>query len=416
MMLRLSRILLFIYLVILSQSVFAQIIYREIIAVGNAGDPAAATVDAIENAIAQVGGMKLSTSTSLTMRQTVEGDKVKVSEDFKQNVEKATRGLIKSYTVLESGVSPGSGRAFVKIKAIIPTYKQSEQLKRLKLAVTPVSTSASLSSSIEAKEFAENVSSSVEATLTQSRKFAMIDRRNTDASGKELNRTKTKFAPLEETLKIGMRVGADYAVMAVLKEFAPKQVQQQRLTGRVQVKSFVPISIDIRVLDIATGQIKFAHSYINPGRLPNGMSLGEYAAEAGADIGLLINMAIYPIAVVSVSNDIVIFNQGGETVQIGRVYRLVKLGANLQDPYTKESLGQEELEVGRAEVISVTDRTASAKVISGSVLGPGKPGSLLARVLPDSELPTPATGNSSPQANLESQAAPKAKTKDDEDW
>ena len=415
-MLRLSRILLVIYLVLLSQSVFAQIIYREIIAVGNAGDPAAATVDAIENAIAQVGGMKLSTSTSLTMRQTVEGDKVKVSEDFKQNVEKATRGLIKSYTVLESGVSPGSGRAFVKIKAIIPTYKQSEQLKRLKLAVTPVSTSASLSSSNEAKEFAENVSSSVEATLTQSRKFAMIDRRNTDASGKELNRTKTKFAPLEETLKIGMRVGADYAVMAVLKEFAPKQVQQQRLTGRVQVKSFVPISIDVRVLDIATGQIKFAHSYINPGRLPNGMSLGEYAAEVGVDIGLLINMAIYPIAVVSVSNDIVTFNQGGETVQIGRVYRLVKLGANLQDPYTKESLGQEELEVGRAEVISVTDRTASAKVISGSVLGLGKPGSLLARVLPDSELPTLASGNSSPQANLETQAGPKAKAKDDEDW
>ena len=415
-MLRLYRILLFIHLVLLGQAVFAQIIYREVIAVGNAGDPAAATVDAIENAIAQVGGMKLSTSTSLTMRQTVEGDKVKVSEDFKQNVEKATRGLIKSYTVLESGVSPGSGRAFVKIKAIIPTYKQSEQLKRLKLAVTPVSISASLSSSTEAKDFAENVSSSVEATLTQSRKFAMIDRRNTDASGKELNRTKTKFAPLEETLKIGMRVGADYAVMAVVKEFAPKQVQQQRLTGRVQFKSFVPISIDVRVLDIATGQIKFAHSYINPGRLPNGMSLGEYAAEVGADIGSLINMAIYPIAVVSVSNDVVTFNQGGETVQVGRVYRLVKLGANLQDPYTKESLGQEELEVGRAEVISVTDRTASAKVISGSVLGLGKPGSLLARVLPDGELPTPAAGNSSPQANLESQAGPKAKAKDDEDW
>ena len=127
-------------------------------------------------------------------------------------------------------------------------------------------------------------------------------------------------------------------------------------------------------------------------------------------------MAIYPIAVVSVSNDVVTFNQGGETVQVGRVYRLVKLGANLQDPYTKESLGQEELEVGRAEVISVTDRTASAKVISGSVLGLGKPGSLLARVLPDGELPTPASGNSSPQANLESQAGPKAKAKDDEDW
>ena len=42
-----------------------QIVMREVIATGNGGDPSKATIDAIENAIAQVGGMRISTATSL---------------------------------------------------------------------------------------------------------------------------------------------------------------------------------------------------------------------------------------------------------------------------------------------------------------------------------------------------------------
>ena len=93
--------------------------------------------------------------------------------------------------------------------------------------------------------------------------------------------------------------------------------------------------------------------------------------------------AIYPIAVVGGTESEVTFNQGGETVQVGRIYRLVSLGQNLVDPYTRESLGQEEREVARAEVISVTDRTATAKVVSGRLPQPLKAGSVLARVLPE---------------------------------
>ena len=46
---------------------YAQIVYREVMATGNGGDPSEAMVDAIENAISQVGGMKMSSSTSMSM-------------------------------------------------------------------------------------------------------------------------------------------------------------------------------------------------------------------------------------------------------------------------------------------------------------------------------------------------------------
>ena len=361
----------------------SQIVLREVIATGNGGDPSKATIDAIENAIAQVGGMRISTATSLSMSEVTKGGSTTFEENFKQNIEKMTRGIIKSYSVLESGTSPGSGRSFVKIKAVIPSYKPSEQLKRMKLAVMPLTLVGSARGKQDAADFGESVSAALEAHLTQTRKFAMIDRRFTDKSNRELAGVNARNAPIEETVKIGVRVGADYIVLAALKDFAPQQLQQQRVTGRVVTKSVVPVAIDVRVIDIATGQIKFAQTYNNPGRLPSSITLGQYAAEIGADIGQVISTAIYPVAVLSGTDAEVTLNQGGDTVQVGRMYRLVSLGQNLVDPYTKEPLGQEEREIARAEITSVTDRTATAKVVSGRIALPIKTGTMLARVLPE---------------------------------
>jgi len=399
-------------------SVSAQIVMREVVATGNGGDPSKATIDAIENAISQVGGMRISTATSLSMSEVTKGGTTTIEENFKQNIEKMTRGVIKSYTVLESGTSPGTGRSFVKIKALIPSYKPSEQLKRMKLAVMPVVVTGPSQGRSEAMDFAESVSASLEAYLTQTRKFAMIDRRFTEKSNRELAGVNSRNAPIEETVKVGVRVGADFIVLAALKSFSPQQQQQQRVTGRVVTRSVVPVGIDVRVIDIATGQIKFAQTYNNPGRLPSSVSLSQYAADIGADLGQVIGTAIYPIAVVSGTESEVTLNQGGDTVQVGRIYRLVTLGQNLVDPYTRESLGQEEREVARAEIISVTDRTATAKVVSGRIPQPIKSGGVLARVLPEE-----VSGNLNVQVNLPnlpgmtpSTDGRGAKPKNDDDW
>ena len=361
----------------------AQIVYREVTATGNGGDPGEALLDALEGAIAQVGGQRLSSSTSLTIAESTRNGNTQMSEDFRQKVEKATRGVIKSYSVLESGTTPSSGRAFVRIKAVVPTYKQSEQLKRMKLALAPIAVAQSLAGQPGAREFAEGVSAATEAYLTQSRKFAMIDRRFTDASGREMARVHTRYAPIEETVKVGMRVGADYLVLAHVKAFDVQEQAERRVTGRTVTRLRAEIGIDLRVLDVATGQIKFAHSYVHPGRLPAGMTLTQLSAEIGANLGQLINTAIYPLAVVAASGDQLTLNQGGDTVQVGRVYRIVSQGKALVDPYTRESLGQEEAEVARAEVTAVTDRTATAKLVAGRVPEGSKPGALLARLVPD---------------------------------
>lgn len=363
------------------QSVEAEVIFRDVEATGHGGDESSATLEALQSALSMVGGMKLSTRVAMTVSETVRDDKVNFKQDYSQDIERITRGVVKSYRVVQRGVSPGSGQNFVTIVAKIPTYRPSEQLKRLKLAVEPMTIHPSLGKDSNARKFADDVSSAVEAYLSQSRKFAMLDRRYGRQTDKELHPIISGATPIEDTVKLGMTAGADYVVLVALRDFSVQIAEGRSLLGRPVTRTTAPVSIDVRVIDIATGQIKFAQAYVHLGRLPPNMGLNQHAVDIGAEIGESINAAIFPIAVVAVNDATVTLNQGGGTVQVGRRYRLVILGRNLVDPYTKESLGQEEREIAQIEVISVTDRTAVGRVISGN---PNEvKGQLLARPQPD---------------------------------
>jgi hypothetical protein len=101
-------------------------------------------------------------------------------------------------------------------------------------------------------------------------------------------------------------------------------------------------------------------------------------------VGEEINFAIYPVAVLAkLGSGEFTLNQGGQTLQIGRVYRLVQLGLNLTDPYTRESLGPQESEIGRIEIVSVTDKTSAARLVAGLAPARFQPGTLIIRPLPD---------------------------------
>jgi curli biogenesis system outer membrane secretion channel CsgG len=384
----------------------AQLVFRDIEATGHGGDESSATVEALQNALAMVGGMRLSASASLSVSESVRNDSTSFKQDYRQDIERVTRGVVKSYSVLEKGVSPGSGQVFVRIRASIPSYTASEQLKRLKLAVAPLALEPQLARDPDARAFAGDVSAAMEAGLTQSRRFAMLDRRHGEHTARELSATASGATPIEETVKLGIAAGADYLVVASLRSFSPQQIQGRSPIGRPVTRLSAPVTIDVRVIDIASRQIKFAHSYVHPGRLVPGTGLNRYAADVGADIAEAISTAIYPIAVVGVQGGSVTLNQGGDAVQVGRIYRLVSLGRKLVDPYTRESLGEEEHEVGRVEITSVTDRTATARVISGQAEARGQ---MLLRPVPaepagDPPARPPAPAGRDPQPTPKSDA------------
>jgi galactitol-specific phosphotransferase system IIB component len=84
-------------------------------------------------------------------------------------------------------------------------------------------------------------------------------------------------------------------------------------------------------------------------------------------VGQKIINAIYPIVVSSVRGKTVYLAQGGNTLKVGQKMELIKYGEPILDPYTNESLGKEEIQVGMVRVTKVQAKLAQAKIITSSI-------------------------------------------------
>ena len=338
----------------------------EVTVTGYGTSQSLATLDALDNAVAQVTGTRIASDTSNDMRQELKDGKSTVTENFKQSISKLTKGIVKSYQVIEQSKDAKSGQVAVKITAQVPRYEQSVQTKRLRLAVMPISIVRSLVTDPDAVQFSERISAGTEAYLTQTRRFGMLDRRNGNAVQKEHDFIRNAEMPVEELVRTTAAVGTDYLVLTTLKEFSASVENVTRPNGRPMERLSMPVTVDVRVIDVASRQIKFAYSFHHRGRLVTGKTLQTHATDVAQTIGEIILNAIYPIAVIAADGNTMTLNQGGVTVKAGRKYKLVQLGAPMMDPYTKESLGRQETDVGLVEITSVTSQMSTAKLISGS--------------------------------------------------
>ena len=113
---------LFAALFLLSMQVHAQgkIEIIDVTVVGYGKDVKLATLDALDNAVSQVTGAHMESATAVEMQQQVKDGNASNSESFKQNINKLSKGVVKSYQVLEQGKDADSGQTMVKIQAQIP--------------------------------------------------------------------------------------------------------------------------------------------------------------------------------------------------------------------------------------------------------------------------------------------------------
>jgi hypothetical protein len=72
--------------------------------------------------------------------------------------------------------------------------------------------------------------------------------------------------------------------------------------------------------------------------------------------------AIFPVSVLQLDGQFATLGQGGDMLTVGQKLKLVKLGPPLVDPYTKESLGRQEVTVGEVEITDVQAKTSTAVV------------------------------------------------------
>jgi hypothetical protein len=325
-----SLILAFFTLTLVGPAFSQGIQQKTVVAKGEGKTEKDAIKDALVAAVSQVRGLAISSKESVALRDQIHNESSTSSSDYQSNVQTFTNGIVSQYQILEVGQSKLTRNVTVTLNVTVPVYAAGPQINRLRLAVVPLTLSKSIGNKAAGEQFAQNWMSALEEGLVQSRRFAMLDRSFTDATNNELSQYTNGQFSNSELARLGQKAGTDYLVTGELRNYAinDKSVINP-LTGEKIPRSSTSSDISLRIIDVATSQVKFAKSY----------------GDSKAAVLDVIN-AIYPMAIVSVSDGGVVIGAGGDQIKVGDKFRVISLGQELKDPYTNESLGRQEMAIG----------------------------------------------------------------------
>tara|TARA_B110000902_G_scaffold202611_1_gene230150 strand:- start:479 stop:1729 length:1251 start_codon:yes stop_codon:yes gene_type:complete len=335
--------------------------------------------DALSKAIAQVTGVEVSTESSIDA-MTVEAEALQdgittttsaIGVSQRDGSKVKTEGFVKSYRIVNV-TKNADGLHVVRLSAIVPKFEAEASSNRKKIALTQakVLSATRLFDVTSPAEIGDMVDQAIESALLQSRKFAVLSRRNLADMDDELNLIASGSVSKREKAKLGQLLGGDYILIPEIAN-ANAYLEQRRsqITGQTKSVAKGGVTLSMRVINAATGEIKFSGTYVVRSVDHNG-SLALVNAVASDAIADLVER-IYPARVIKVSGNELVINFGGDSIQLGSLFRIFREGERMVDPYTGESLGAVEHEVALAEVIRVDAKVAYARIVGGEGVAPG---------------------------------------------
>ena len=289
---------------------------------------------------------------------------------YEKELNKKSGGIIKEYQILDT-INNSDGTVTVKVRATLAKYALSKQASRKRIAVMPfrISDTRSLSVNglpIDQRRVLGLLNQEFVSYLTQTRKFFVSDRDFVDEISSVKNQILGPNTPVEEFAKIGIDLGVDLILVGVIEDFntsTTKKVYKSVNKSFTSSKGIVEISY--RIIDVTTKQIKLAELYTSDEGVSSNNPDTSMIQAAALNIGQNILYSIYPVRVEEMFNDGTLYlGQGGKQFEIGDIYQVFKYGKQIKDSYTGELLGKIEIPFAEAEIINVTSKITTAKIIN----------------------------------------------------
>ena len=355
-------------------------------ATGRGVDRQAAVYSALTEAIGRVEGIEISAerSRSSSSRQIVvkksDGQEQQVifDQSSSEAINTATDGIVDTYDVIRT--RDIDNLIEVTIEADIATFKAPGPRRdetRRRMAIYPVQASGTfnfLDRRYNASAVANRLTQQLTEAMTGTRRFAILERERTEAIEAELEFLDSPDAARGEAVRIGEAVGADYLMNAQIVGLnIATERNKSQLTGEVNTEWRGGIAVEVRIVSTATRQIVWADGETLEGSALPRVGVNEQDGAAGLTQALSVIAdritaravdAIYPMRIVSISpaGELAI-NQGNSRLSAGDRLRVFKLGERMKDPYSGESLGRKETQVGTIEVIRSTSKVSYAEPV-----------------------------------------------------
>ncbi|MGD0077322.1 MAG: CsgG/HfaB family protein [Sedimentisphaerales bacterium] len=301
-------------------------------------------------------------------------------------------GLVKTYEVTDEKKLP-DGSFQVTLKAWILDHQPLDKSARLRLAIMPIRTESKsytfLDLVMPADKLADILAQKLTTALTQTNKFAVLDRQHI---AEYLHEQSVLFysAPIEEQARIGQSLGADLMLVGTVTEAGLRIKQSDNpAIGHTYKEYRADFAFDFRLIVASSRQVKLSDSIrlrletddvkklVNRWQ-PDDLDLNELAdnliAEAALEVVNRISNQMYPPRIAEIRpNGYVIIDQGGDRLSAGMLLDVVKSDKPIIDSDTRESLGSPETPVAVLKLVTVAPNISYATIVSGeaSQLSPG---------------------------------------------
>ena len=272
------------------------------------------------------------------------------------------------------------GKATLGISSITPTPS-------LKTTMTGVGKALALGRVVES--FDSQLISAVNAT----RKFDIVGRSDLKDILKEQELAGSGNVDARTAAQAGKLIGAKYLLVTTIDDFEDSTERMEFKTlNQVGLKRKIRLSAVAKIYDSTTGKLlesanirtdrkddrSDSTSLQKNAELTDAL-LAETVKETAERVANRVADVVFPARVLIKRDKQITINRGeGAGVTVGQLWNVFVLGEELIDPDTKEKLGHEEVQVGKARVTAITPKTATAEILEdtgidkGAVLRPVK--------------------------------------------
>ena len=296
-------------------------------------------------------------------------------------------GLVRSYDVLdEKQIDQNTYE--VTLQVAVYDYGARGQTGRVKIALMPAKTQQNnygfLNQTISGDTLSSLFSQRLVAGLTQTNKFAVLDRESIVDFTREKEILFSFDAPLGEQAKLAETLGADYLLVGTITQAEIERIDRYLKAANYTARKFkARFNFDYRLVDSSTKQVVLASTaqkYLedeqvrkladeqNPAEWDAAQVRDAFISLVANDVIAAIIDSVYPITVAAVQEDgQIILNQGGQRMKNGMLLDVFTMGKEVLDNDTGESLGSIESHVATIEIQKVAYTMSMAKVVAGDV-------------------------------------------------
>jgi len=332
---------------------------------------------ALLEAVRQVRGLEVGTEKTLksTLIQSIDKDGALIlgNDRVSENIYTKSQGWIKTYEILEV-IEPDKKGGQWEVQALVTVPVNKGAVKddnRKTIAVLPFEIAykeiMTKNTRLAVDDLSERVSESILSELTQSRKFAVVNRSYDKHFNKERALLKSDKVSSAEASRLGQKLGADFIIVGKIHALSLAK-NDQNFYGAKTPGFDADVSLFYSVIEAATEKVMWADTF---DYRYSGKDETRIVSEfiAGLSSGIVTNVmdVIYPVKILDLQGEEdILLNQGGKRLQVGLLMNVFTKGKTFRDPDTGMPIKTDGKKVAQIEITDVLPKYSIAKIVDGS--------------------------------------------------